>query len=68
MFDEFVRQLSRALEGGETVTLRGLGVLAPRVLPANERRKPDTGELLSVPERRSVTFRPSRAFKQRLNQ
>lgn len=65
--DELVRQLSQALEAGETVTLRGFGVFSPRVLPANDRRKPDTGEMISVPERRSVAFRPSRAFKQRMN-
>lgn len=65
--DVFLDELVAALDAGEKVNLRGIGVLTVRVKPASRRRRPDTGEPVDVSERRTVAFKPSRALKERLN-
>jgi nucleoid DNA-binding protein len=48
------------------IELRNFGVFELRVRAARKARNPRTGEVLVVPERQAVVFRPGRAFEERL--
>lgn len=48
------------------VELRNFGVFELRSRRARKARNPRTGEVLVVPERQAVVFRPGRAFEEQL--
>ena len=48
------------------VELRNFGVFELRSRRARKARNPRTGEVLIVPERQAVVFRPGRAFEEQL--
>lgn len=54
-------------EGGEKVTIRGFGAFKLRRRKSFEMRNPRTGEDMVVPERLSVTFKPSAEVLTRIN-
>lgn len=68
VLERFLEDVTAVIAGGGKVNLRGFGVLEPRVRPAGVYRKPDTGEALEVPPRRTVVLRPARVLLRRLNE
>ncbi len=52
---------------GESVAMAGFGTFEVAVSPTREGRHPVTGRALRIPGRRHLVFRPSRAFRDRLN-
>src|SRR5512144_820495 len=68
VLEQFLIDVVAVVAGGGRVTLRGFGVVAPRMRPAQVRRKPDTGERIDVPPRWTVTLRPSRNLLKQMNE
>jgi DNA-binding protein HU-beta len=55
LFTEIVETLKR----GERVTIQGFGVFDLKELKERKIRNPRTGELIEVPKRKKVYFRPT---------
>ncbi len=56
-----------ALEDGEKVKISGFGNFEIRKKDARKGRNPQTGEEITISERRVLTFKPSQVLKERLN-
>ena len=65
--NEIVSKITEALSNGDSVYLRGLGTLKVRTLKAKNARDIRRGISVSVPERRSVKFIPSKSILSSLN-
>jgi nucleoid DNA-binding protein len=61
-----IDQTAAALARGERLTLHGFGVLYPVHRATKKVRHPKTGEVLTLPARRTAAFRPSPALEKRL--
>ena len=61
--DSICATLAAALEQGQSVTLPGVGTF--KVVDRAERqgRNPKTGEAMTIPARKAVTFKPAKALK-----
>jgi nucleoid DNA-binding protein len=64
--DALVETLAMAASEGEDTTIAGFGKFLIRDRPEGIRTNPGTGEKVTVPERRTITFRASPAFKKRI--
>jgi nucleoid DNA-binding protein len=60
--------IMEALVDEGRIELRNFGVFEVKRRRARKARNPRTGENVSVPERRVVTFKPGREIKERVNQ
>jgi integration host factor subunit alpha len=56
-----------ALERGEKVKISGFGNFEIRNKDPRKGRNPQTGEEITISERRVLTFKPSQVLKERLN-
>jgi len=56
-----------ALAKGEPITISAFGKFSIRERKARKARNPQTGETVTLPERRVVTFKVSRVLKERVN-
>ena len=65
--DTIVDIFTEKLCQGESIYLRGLGMLKVVEMPARECKKPLTGETISVPARKHLRFEASEAIKARIN-
>jgi len=61
--ESFLDCLREALEQGQRIEFRNFGVFQVKVRPPKVARNPKTGERVDVPQRKKVTFKPSRALK-----
>ena len=59
--------VKEALERGEKVKISGFGNFEVRKKAARRGRNPQTGETITISERRVLTFKPSQVLKDRLN-
>jgi DNA-binding protein HU-beta len=64
--DTLVDLLAWAAHENEDVTVAGFGKFLVRNRPEAERQNPGTGEKVTVPARKTVTFRASQTFRDRL--
>lgn len=66
-----VTAILAALEGtlaaGGRIEVRGFGSFAIHVQPSRVGRNPRTGEVVAVPEKKRVYFRPGLAFRERVD-
>ena len=60
------KQISEALTVGNRVELRGLGTFAVKSREARTARNPKTGVVVTVADKRVVTFKPGKTMKARL--
>ncbi len=66
--DTFFQGICEALKNKQTVFLRGFGTFFVKKIKAKfNARNPATSELIYVPEKNKVRFRPSQKFKELLN-
>lgn len=65
--DGLIRIAKEKLTEGEEISIRGFGTLS--VVHRDERkgRNPKTGEEKTIPAHRTVKFKPSKEFKETLN-
>ncbi len=60
--------MKEALEDGKKVKISGFGNFEIRKKDSRKGRNPQTGEEITISERRVLTFKPSQVLKERLNQ
>lgn len=62
--DNFLEEISRALQNGSTIELRGFGTFEPRLRKGREvARNPRTGELCKGESHYVAVFRPGRDLR-----
>jgi len=59
--------MASAMARGERIEIRGFGSFAVKTRPSREGRNPKTGEKVTVPPRRSLTFTVGKELRDRLN-
>jgi nucleoid DNA-binding protein len=62
-----VTVIKQALESGEKIDLRGLGVFKVRESKARQARNPRTGEPISIPAKKTAVFKPGKELATLLN-
>ena len=60
-------EITRALEEGNRVELRGFGAFSVKHRPARVGRNPRTGESVNVPEKNVPYFKTGKDLRERLN-
>lgn len=63
----FLGLILKSLEEGNRVELRDFGVFEVRQSAPRTARNPQTGQKISIPARKTVTFRPSKLMRERVN-
>jgi integration host factor subunit beta len=63
LIDSIVNQL---VQGGR-VEIRGFGAFSTPIKPARLGHNPKTGEIVDVPEKRAVHFKPGNELRERVN-
>lgn len=64
---QFCDHIADAVKSQETVTIKGLFVMRPKILPPREGVNPKTRQKIMLKECKSVTMTPSAQFKNWLN-
>lgn len=59
-------RITEDLKKGERVYLRGFGSFLKEKRSSKKVRHPETGEIITIPERTAVDFNPSKALLQKL--
>jgi nucleoid DNA-binding protein len=59
--------IKQALQRGEKLDLRGLGVFKVRESKPRQARNPRTGESISIPARKAAVFKPGKELAALLN-
>ncbi|MBO8427380.1 MAG: HU family DNA-binding protein [Firmicutes bacterium] len=62
--DVFLSKVQKALENGESVKLSGFGVFQIKVKKERIGTSPLNGEKITIPETRTVGFKPSKLLKE----
>lgn len=60
--------MKRTLEAGENLKLSGFGNFEVRHKANRRGRNPQTGETISIEQRKNLTFKPSGTLKQAINE
>tara|TARA_B110000467_G_C17805671_1_gene207353 strand:- start:208 stop:489 length:282 start_codon:yes stop_codon:yes gene_type:complete len=69
IIDTFSESVENALKNGQNVELRNFGTFfVKKIKEKHSARNPKTGELIYVPEKNKVRFRPSKKLKKFINQ
>ena len=61
--ETIIENITKALKGGEEVSIAGLGIFVTKARPAREGRNPRTGETIHIAATRTAKFRPAKALK-----
>src|SRR5580692_154916 len=67
VLEAVVDMLKQALQRGEKIDLRGLGVFKVRETKPRQARNPRTGEALSTPAKKAAGFKPGKELSALLN-
>lgn len=62
-----LEQMSKALESGNRIEVRGFGTFCLHTRPARMARNPKTGEILQLPAKSAVHFKPGIDMRERVN-
>jgi len=62
-----IDQMEEALGRGERIEIRGFGAFSLRHHEAKTGRNPKTGEMVDVPAKHTVHFRPGKDLKERVD-
>jgi len=62
-----VEVIKKALERGEKIDLRGLGIFKVRESKARMARNPRTGEPIAIPAKKAAIFKPGKELSALLN-
>lgn len=66
LYEALIDKIASALEGGEKVDMRGLGIFEVKETKARSGRNPGTGAVIEIPASRKAGFRASKELKDRL--
>jgi DNA-binding protein HU-beta len=61
--ETLIETITKALKGGDEVSIAGLGIFSTKMRPARTGRNPRTGETIKVPSMRVPKFRAAKALK-----
>jgi DNA-binding protein HU-beta len=61
--ETLIMSVTKALKGGDEVSIAGLGIFSTKMRPARTGRNPRTGESIKVPSMRVPKFRAAKALK-----
>lgn len=64
--DAFVDTLAMAAQENDDITIAGFGKFLTRDRPEGNRINPGTREVITVPARKTITFRASQLFRDRI--
>jgi len=64
---EFVKTLSEVLKSGDKVSISGLGMFCTKSTKPKNGRNPKTGEIVPIPARKKVSFRPTDGLRKIIN-
>lgn len=67
IFDSFVETLFEGLSEDGKVNITGFGIFETKETAERKGRNPRTGEEITIPARKSVTFRVSKSLKSNLD-
>ncbi len=59
-----VAAISKALKNGERVAIPGLGIFTVKQRAARKGRNPRTGEVIEIPARKVVAFKPAKDLRE----
>ena len=68
LFDISIYEIQEALKRGERVELRDLFTLEPRIQKARISRNPKTNEKVNTPEKKSILFKMSKEWMEKINE
>ena len=68
LFDIALYEMQNSLKRGERVELRDIFTLDPRIQKEGIRRNPKTGEKIFVKEKKSILFKMSKEWVNRINE
>ena len=68
LFDIALYEMKDALKRGERVELRDLFTIEPRIQKARISRNPKTNENVNTPEKKSVLFKMSKEWTNKVNE
>ena len=60
-------EIVEALRGGKNIEIRGFGILKSTIKKARMGRNPKNSELVQIPEKRTIKWKMSKTFFNRLN-
>ncbi len=66
LIEGLLESMKEALEAGEMVKISGFGNFVVRAKHARRGRNPHSGEAITLPSRRVLTFKPSRLLRDAL--
>ena len=68
VIDLFCKNIINALKEGKKVELRGFGTFFTKIIKEkHSARNPKTGELIYVPQKNKVRFKPSKIMSKKIN-
>lgn len=67
VIDAIFDVMTSALTKGEKVTIPGFGTIEVRDRAAKQSRNPRTGEMVQVPAKKAVVFKPGKSLKDTVN-
>lgn len=65
--DDLIEILKDTLVAGDQVKISGFGTFSVRTKKARQGRNPRTGEAVTIPARKALSFKPSQVLRQMLN-
>ena len=68
LFDITLNEMKDALKRGERVELRDLFTIEPRIQKARVSRNPKTNENINTPEKKTVVFKKSKKWSEKINE
>ena len=67
MVDKVLDVITESVANGDEVRLFGFGTFLSKVRPARKAHNPQTGEMMTVAEKKVVAFKAAKAFTNKLN-
>jgi nucleoid DNA-binding protein len=64
---EFVKILAETLRSGDKISISGLGMFCVKNTKPKKGRNPKTGEIVPIPARKKVSFRPTDGLRKFIN-
>jgi DNA-binding protein HU-beta len=67
VIDTTLDAIKAGIQAGEKIDLRGFGIFSLATRAARNGRNPITGDVVAIPEKKIVKFKPSKGLKDAVN-
>ncbi len=68
LFDIMIYEMQESLKRGERVELRDVFTFEPRIQKARVSRNPKTNERVNTPQKKTILFKMSKTWTQKINE